>query len=62
MEAVTDLNYEVYSSESPDDGETKPRHCPQCGWGELAGPDPNGDVTCIECGFVFDMDECGGEA
>ena len=31
--------------------------CPQCNSHNTTAPDGNGDVTCLDCGYVFDQDE-----
>jgi len=40
-----------------DDCQENEYHCPQCGGANTFGPDENGDVVCLDCGYVFDQDE-----
>ena len=31
--------------------------CPQCGSANTFGPNDQGEVICLDCQYVFDMDE-----
>jgi len=31
--------------------------CPRCGSRNLVGPDEDGDMVCLDCGYAFDQDE-----
>lgn len=31
--------------------------CPRCHRDNPIGPDENGDIVCLDCGWVFDQDE-----